>query len=184
MENHLFTGITTCSLCLIRRPNEILLGRKMKKLVIGKWNGFGGRKEMGENIRATTAREAFEETGGKLGNGSGIIIQPENLQPVAILYFHNKYEDGASFIIKVVVCQVFIWSGRAVATDEMTTPTFFRLERLPFSQMAPGDRYWLPPVLDGKMVIGHIHYSPGQKSLLVPPEIEIVRYLEEAELED
>ena len=53
------------SLLMVRRKNQVLLGRKKSghEAMIGKWNGFGGKVEPEESILDATARELTEECG-------------------------------------------------------------------------------------------------------------------------
>ena len=58
---------------------RILLGRKRRGMGYGKWNGFGGKIEVGETMRECAARELFEEC--------GLTAKPERLTMVGDLYF-------------------------------------------------------------------------------------------------
>ena len=181
MANNEFNGTIICSLCLLRQSGEVLLARKTKRgtLVAGQWNGYGGKQELSESIRTTATREVFEETGG------GIVVFPGALDRRAVIYFHNHDGDGQEpFVVKVHIFEARRWEGRAWATDEMTTPTWFAENKLPWGEMPAGDHYWLIPVLAGQCVIGHIQYGPKQKNLLGEPDIQIVDNLDELEPED
>jgi ADP-ribose pyrophosphatase YjhB (NUDIX family) len=174
-----FNGTVVCSLCLLRRPGQVLLARKMQKLVSGKWNGYGGRQELGESIRMTACRETLEES------GEGIVIFPANLRRRAVVYFHNQPAVGQElFTVKVHVYEVFRWLGQEMSSAEMSTPTWFPIGNLPWALMPVGDPYWLPQVLDGKNLVGHIYYGPKQEFLTSTPEIRIVDDLDSIEPED
>lgn len=178
MKNDPFKGTVICSLCFLRQTGQVLLARKMRKLVIGLWNGYGGRQEPSETIRTTTCRETYEET------DKGIIVFPGALDRRAVVYFHNQKEDGSEFTVKVHVFEAWRWEGHARTTDEMATPTWWPDERLPFNEMPIADRYWLPIVLAGQKLVGHVHYGPGQKALQGQLDIRIVNDLDELEPED
>jgi len=162
MSDQPFTGTIVCSLVFLRRLGEVLLARKVKELIIGYLTGHGGKQELGETIRQTAVRELFDET------GKGVIVKPEKLHRRAVIYFHNRNKDGTRFIIKVHVYVAWWWEGEPKATDEMAEPSWFPDGNLPFEQMPPGDRYWLPQIMADKDVeiIGHIHYSRNQKRLI------------------
>ena len=51
------------TLCLIKKNNQILLGLKKRGFAVGKWNGFGGKVEVGEAIEDGAKRELLEESG-------------------------------------------------------------------------------------------------------------------------
>lgn len=178
MKKQEFTGTVICSLCLLRQSGKLLLARKMKKLVVGLWNGYGGRQEPGEMIRTTTVRETYEET------GHGILVFPSALDRRAVVYFHNQNKDGTPFTIKVHIFEAWHWQGRALETTEMITPTWFWDNDLPWEEMPVGDPYWLIPVLAEKYVVGHIVYGPKQKYLINEPDIRFVDNLAKLEPED
>lgn len=71
--------------------NEILLGRKKRGFGVGKYNGFGGKKQENETFRQCAVREIFEEV--------SLVVQPEDLIPVAIMNFQFPYEEELNHLI-------------------------------------------------------------------------------------
>src|SRR3989344_8091569 len=51
------------TLCLIQQGDKILLGLAKRGKGEGKWNGFGGKVEEGEDIEEAAKRELLEECG-------------------------------------------------------------------------------------------------------------------------
>ena len=51
------------TLCLIQQGDKILLGLAKRGKGEGKWNGFGGKVEEGEDIEEAAKREVLEECG-------------------------------------------------------------------------------------------------------------------------
>jgi len=49
-------GNKVLTLAFVRRPGEILLGYKKRGFGAGKWNGFGGKVEIGETIEDAASR--------------------------------------------------------------------------------------------------------------------------------
>jgi len=49
-------GNKILTLAFVRRPGEILLGYKKRGFGVGKWNGFGGKVEIGETIHDAAKR--------------------------------------------------------------------------------------------------------------------------------
>ena len=170
-ENDPFVGAVMATLCFLMRDSQVLLARKMKKIGIGWWNGYGGRQEKGESIAEAATRELFEETGYQ------VVAKIDDLELSAIVEFHNHKEDGSQFLVKVHVFLVRNWQGEAQATDEMEEPAWFALDNLPTEEMFVGDSYWLPLVLSGQKVKGRFVYGPGQKTMLADPELVIVETL-------
>ena len=151
-------ALSEATLCFLRRDDKILLARKTKKIGKGCWNGYGGGVESGEPPEQTAVRELLEE--------SKVVGRPQDLEKIALVYFHNQKSDGTTFVCKVHVYSLSRWEGGVEATDEMTTPTWFALDHLPFNTMLPADVFWLPLALRGKKLVATAHYGPFQKTLL------------------
>ena len=139
----------------------------MKKIGKGSWNGYGGGTEEGESEEEAAVRELREETG-------GVETTTKHLEKVAVVDFHNTKESGEIFICQVHIYLVRIWYGTTKPTDEMTNPTWFDINKLPFDEMLPADREWLPLILSGKKITAQAWYGPHQKELLRPVEIREV----------
>ena len=60
--------------------NQILLAMKKRGFGKGKWNGAGGKVEVGETIVSGASRELYEET--------RIEIAPDQLEARGVLHFH------------------------------------------------------------------------------------------------
>lgn len=159
------------TVCFLRRNNEVLLARKTKKIGAGCWNGYGGGIESGENPEQAALRELAEETRNDQESAGGITARIEDLQKVAVVDFHNTKADGTIFVCCVHFYFVFAWKGEAEETDEMAEPTWFDVNHLPFDEMMPADREFVPLLLAGKKVRGTVWYGPFQKELLRQTEI-------------
>lgn len=148
---------------------EVLLARKTRHIGKGRWNGYGGGLEPGENLLTCAVRETRQE--------SGLEVSSTDLEKVAEVTFHNTKSDGRNFSCLVHVYIISRWRGEPRASEEMMEPTWFPLANLPVSQMMPADSIWLPLILAGKKIIGTAHYGPFQRSLLRPVEItEVGRF--------
>lgn len=125
------------ALCYVVENNQVLLGLKKEGFGKGFWNALGGQKQGNESPLQAAIREAREEAG----------VTPQNLRHAANLLFHFKnYPD--------MYCFAFIASkyrGRPLETEE-ARPAWFPVNRLPFNQMWPDDRHWLPHIFAGKFV--------------------------------
>lgn len=132
---------------------EVLLAMKKRGFGQGWWNGTGGKIEAGETARAAAIRETSEEIG----------VTPIDPQLVAQLTFDLPDDDD----VQQIDCQVFRadqWQGEPRETEEMR-PAWFTLDRLPLSEMWPSDIYWLPHMLEGKLVTARITIN-GQRMVL------------------
>ena len=59
--------VLTLMLVFNAQRRQVLLGMKKKGFGVGKWNGFGGKVELGESIAQGAHRELTEEAGIKYG---------------------------------------------------------------------------------------------------------------------
>ncbi len=128
------------TLCMVARNGQILLGMKKKGFGIGRWNGFGGKKEEGENIEQAAQRELREECG----------LEATKIQKVGILEFSFQSDPK---LLEVHIFRVIDFLGEPIESDEMR-PKWFNFEDTPFSQMWSDDIYWIPLLLDGKLFKG------------------------------
>ena len=154
----------------LRKKNEILLGRKTRGIGKGRLNGPGGGIEEGETPRESGARETFEET--------GIKVLPENLETIAIVYFHNIRDGAEKFICRCVVFSAREWEGKFRNTEELAEQGWRDAENLPLDEMMASDREWLPVALK-KKIIAHSYIGENQATLIKPTEIQEVDFFPE-----
>jgi 8-oxo-dGTP diphosphatase/2-hydroxy-dATP diphosphatase len=138
------------TLCIIRKDSKILLGMKKREFGAGFWNGFGGKVKKGESIEEAAKRETKEEIG----------VVPLDLKKMGILKFQFK---GEPEILEVHVFSCTNFEGEIKETEEMA-PEWFKIEEIPFDQMWPDDKYWLPLLLEGKNFRGNFYFE-GRKLL-------------------
>lgn len=131
------------SLCFFIRDDEVLLARKKRGHGIGYWNGVGGRQEPGETMEETAIREAREEVG----------LVPTVLERVAEL--ETSFAGRPELDHPVNVYLVHEWTGEVGESEEMA-PRWFAIEKIPYNEMWPGDRRWLPKVLAGERLTATI----------------------------
>ena len=150
------------------KEKGVLLARKTKKIGVGLWNGWGGSQEK-ETIRQTALRELMEE--------SGLSAKIEDLEYTGKVTFHNQKADGRKFDVEVHMFLLKDWSGELKPNPEMVEPTFWPLIGLPYNEMMPSDKNWLPRVLMGEWIEGEVWHGPDQKTLLRPTKIRVVKNL-------
>ena len=143
------------TLCFPLRNNdsEILLGKKVKKIGAGLWNGYGGKLENTETPEEAAVRELRQEC--------GLLTTGNALEKVAALQF---YFDGVpSFFVHTFFVRV--WRGVPTETPEMKSPTWFSPTKLPYEEMMAADRVWLSRVLaKGEQLAAHIYYRVEENS--------------------
>ncbi len=158
------------TLCFLKRRlhgGQICLPVKNLKIGAGKRNGYGGGPENGESIEVAAVRELQEES-------NGVTTLISCLERIAVVDFHNTKADGSTFTCRVHSFITYQWTGVPEATPEMGKPEWFEISNLPFDQMMPADRFWLPLALEGKKVYGQAWYGPHQEELLRPMELKVL----------
>ncbi len=133
------------TLCIIRRDDKILLGKKKRGFGAGRWNGFGGKVEAGESIEQAAIRETREEC--------GIAISKLVERGVMTFIFSD---DPVPSVVHIF--EVLEFSGDPVETDEML-PQWFNLADIPYADMWEDDQYWLPLLLEGNNFTGTANFD-------------------------
>lgn len=116
---------------------EVCLGRKQTGHGIGKWNGFGGKIENGESSEEAAVREVEEE--------SGVRIQVNDLKKIGDITY---LESEGDWHVDVYQCKK--WDGEIRDSKEMKHE-WFLTDRIPYGEMWPNDRKWIPKVLSGEV---------------------------------
>lgn len=132
-----------CTLVFVMNPKEeILLAMKKRGFGEGKWNGAGGKVEVGETVEAAAVRELREET--------GIEVPESKLESVGTLHFTFEGKPDWNQDVSVFFVRDYVGPD-GVETDEMR-PEWFSLDKIPFDDMWADDPYWLPRVLEGDKI--------------------------------
>lgn len=139
------------TLCLIHKNSHVLLGMKKRGFGAGRWNGFGGKVEIGETIEDSLKREIIEEVG----------IRPANLVKVGKIDFEFV---GDPVILEVNIFKTSDFEGEPTESEEMR-PEWFHVSEIPFDKMWPDDNYWIPLLLEDKKFIGKFVFE-GQDKIL------------------
>jgi 8-oxo-dGTP diphosphatase/2-hydroxy-dATP diphosphatase len=122
--------IKKLTLCIIHDHKRVLLGMKKRGFGMGRWNGFGGKVESGETIKAAAKRELWEEAG----------IKVARLDKIGEVEFEFK---GDPVILQVHIFKAEKFEGQLAESDEMN-PKWFNHDEIPFDQMLDiGYRYYL-----------------------------------------
>jgi len=137
------------TLCLVHKHKEVLLGMKKYGFGEGKWNGFGGKVEEGEDIEGAAKRELIEEVG----------IEVFDMEKSGILEFEFH---GDPDINEVHIFKAKDYEGEIVETDEMR-PEWFHTDHIPFESMWRDDEYWMPFLLENKKFIGKFFFDKCQE---------------------
>lgn len=149
-------------LVYVRRNHQVLMIHRNAKnpnrvdYHEGKWNGLGGKCELGESPLEAAQREVQEE--------SGLVLTAEHFKALGVIQFPNfkpqKKEDWIVF--------VFIADLNPSETQEpQKTSLEGDLHWIPAADLLslnlwPGDRFFIPYVMEQKAFLGTIWYEDGQ----------------------
>jgi mutator protein MutT len=135
------------TLVFLTQTDNLLLAMKKRGHGAGHWNGVGGKVEPTETIEQAMIRECQEEIG----------ITPTQYTLVAEHMFYQQYQDKpCKIVVHVYTCTG--WLGEPTESDEMT-PKWHKIASIPYDQMWPQDRLWLPRVLAGEKLRGVFRYD-------------------------
>lgn len=134
------------TLAIIRKDNQILLGYKKRGFAKGILNGPGGKLEPSESTIECIVRETREEV--------GITLKDPKLCGML------EFFDGDEMEWMVFVFKADSFSGEVIETEEIK-PLWVSEDDLPYDKMWQDDKFWLPSVLEGKIVHGIFYFKDG-----------------------
>ena len=146
---------------------QLLLGKKRRGFGVGKWNGFGGKLDVGETLAQAAARELHEESG---------LLATEMRWCGQLLF---SFQDEAK-VMRVHVFEATEYVGEPVETEEMT-PMWYDVSSIPFAQMWNDDSFWLPAYLRGQCFEGWFDYEAGGESTNTVIEYQLNEFKTPAE---
>ncbi len=146
------SSLRNSTLCfLIKKStntNEACLALKKRGFGVGRWNGVGGKVELGESIEDAVKREAFEEIGVR-------VIEIKKFAELTFLFPDNP---GWNQLVHVYICSK--WEDEPVESEEMK-PEWYEVSKIPYKEMWVDDELWLPKVLEGKEITGTFCFGPN-----------------------
>lgn len=162
------------TLCLIYKNDKILLGFKKRGFGAGRWNGFGGKVELGETIEEAAKREVFEESG----------LEIREIEKVGIIDFSfiDKNETFQAYQdLQIHIFSANDFFGEVVESEEML-PKWFDINKIPFAEMWPDDIYWFSMMFAGEKFKGEFILdrpsTAAYSSRVIKKKLEKVEYLD------
>ena len=134
--------------------SEVLLGRKLTGIGVGRVVGPGGKLEPDESPADAAAREVREEV--------GITVAVDALQPVARLEYEFPHRPAWSQASTAFLARE--WSGEPMASAELA-PEWFPIGDLPLERMWDDAKLWLPRALEGRFVRAACVYAADNTSV-------------------
>ncbi len=145
----------TSTLCFLLKDGQILLAMKKRGFGEGKWNGVGGKANEGENIEHAALREMEEEI--------GVAAQESDLKPMGLLHFHSAENEKLNWDVHVFFLHA--WHGDPRESEEMR-PRWYPISHLPFEDMWPDDKHWLPHMLAREKIMGDFEFNKAGDGFL------------------
>jgi len=105
------------TLCFLIKENEILLAMKKRGFGAGKWNGAGGKINVGETIKGAVIREVQEELGVKL--------EEKYLENFGDIKFYFKNKPDWDMHVHIFFTKT--WRGEPRESEEMK-PKWYRYQ--------------------------------------------------------
>jgi 8-oxo-dGTP diphosphatase len=150
-------GMQTATLIFLLKGEpvaEILLGYKKVGFGAGKFAGFGGKVEPGEEIAGAALRELFEE--------AGILLPAVSIKYAAVLTFIFPHKPQWNQQVHVFTSHN--WEGRPTESREMR-PQWFPVESIPYGQMWDDAKYWLPRVISGERLTIQVTFKADNQTV-------------------
>lgn len=135
------------TLCIVHQHPRVLLGLKKRGFGAGRWNGFGGKVQAGETIEDAMRRELQEE--------AGIVVT--SFDKLGTLEFEFQ---GNPELLNVHIFKAHEVMGSPSESEEMR-PQWFMVDEIPFQDMWPDDRFWMPLFLKNKKFTGRFLFGEG-----------------------
>jgi len=123
------------TLCYVKDGDKVLLIEQKRGIGEGNINGPGGKvEEQDDSLKEAAIREVEEEVG----------VTPENVEKVGEVDF--IFGDNPFHQVHIYITDEY--SGKPEETEE-AVPEWYKTGEIPYSQMWPDDRYWMPLMFEG-----------------------------------
>ncbi len=158
---------------------RLLMGMKKRGFGAGKWNGFGGKIEIGETPRAAAIREMREE--------SGIELDDSSLSKRAVLLQEFERDGSTPSASSQPMMEIHVYlaeqySGSLVESEEMR-PAWCDVRDLPYASMWADDEHWYPVLLSEEAPRFKAHFLFRGESKLLSHTIQLMTTEERESME-
>jgi 8-oxo-dGTP diphosphatase len=139
------------TICYIKKDDEVLLQKKSKELFGGdKYNAPGGKIQEGETPEVAVIREVKEETG----------LSVSNLVYHGFIDFYDGDESQIAWQVHVFSTEEF--EGELEVKTREGVHEWIHKNQMPYDRMWEDDKYFVPQVLEGKLIVeGNFYFEKG-----------------------
>ena len=140
---------TEATLCFIIQNEKTLLIEKKRGVGEGLYNGPGGKKENNETPKECAIRETKEET----------TVTPQQIEKMGEL----EFMFGEKPFMYVHILKATDYTGKPDETEE-ARPEWFKTDELPYEEMWPDDKHWIPKMLKNEKFTARFQFDQdGEK---------------------
>ncbi|RJQ33549.1 NUDIX domain-containing protein [Candidatus Parcubacteria bacterium] len=133
--------------------DRIVLGRKKRGPFGAKLMPPGGKIEHGQSAHECAVLETKDET--------GLIVDMRHLEQVG--FFASSLSGEPQFAVDVFRTSAF--TGELLPETIEMYPAWYESTRLPFDEMLPSDRLWLPDAIKGISFVGSFEFGSDYSDL-------------------
>ena len=137
------------TLVFLQDGNKVLLAMKKRGFGAGLWNAAGGKAESNESPKEAAIRECREE----------LSVTPLALKEAG--YIQIFMPQDPAFEHRCYIFTTDDWDGEPTESEEMR-PQWFELEDIPYQEMWPADKIWMPRMFTGELFEGIINLSANE----------------------
>jgi 8-oxo-dGTP diphosphatase len=88
----------------------------------------------------------------------GVEVAGADLKKIAELTFTFPHRPDFDQVVYTYITET--WSGEPVESEEMK-PEWYKSENIPFDTMWPDDKFWVPHMIEGKLIKGSFTFGEG-----------------------
>ena len=141
------------------KVTDVCLALKKRGFGLGRWNGTGGKTQVGETFEECAKRETKEEIG----------VDLIDLQKVGEIDFFFRFRPEWNQKMHAYLSES--WTGEPTESEEMK-PAWHTVEDIPYTLMWPDDMFWLPKVLEGNKI--KASFTFGEKDIVLEQQVDVV----------
>ncbi len=147
--------VSTRVVVFLVKGGKVLLGQRQRSsLGHMLWAGIGGKVEAGESIKEAAVREIKEEI--------GVNVNIKDLKERGEVFF--EFPNKPKWSQKVTIFVTNKWQGELRETEEIK-PAWFSISEMPFDNMWADNKFWVPLILEGKIIKAHFVYDKNNVDL-------------------